>query len=199
MRQFVNLSCIKLFVRSLVSTLFGLIVTKCLLIFFTAVVLLSISCNNTIEIQDEYQSNIVEGDKVPQFQVVNVDGSLLSSNELLGKRSIIVFFIISCPYCRALMPVVEDVWLNTKEFEDVSIIPVGRGETVQSIGTYWESENLTMPAFIDTNRKMYDKFAETGVPRIYISDKNGIVIWKALGTEGVTVELLMSKLFPNVL
>ena len=167
---------------------------KRLFIFLTTLPLLAISCSSDNEEPQEYISYIAVGDQTPQFQVTHVDGTLLRSSELSGKRVMIVFFIVSCPHCRSLMPVIEEVWLTVKESGNVAIIPVGRGERAASVVTYWESEGFTMPAYADTDRLMYDKFAEAGVPRIYMMDENGTVIWSALGEEGITADLLMSKL-----
>ena len=50
---------------------------------------------------------ILPGDYLPEFQVELNDGSILSTSDLLGKVSVLVFFHTGCPDCQQEFPVIQ--------------------------------------------------------------------------------------------
>ena len=53
---------------------------------------------------------VTPGDQVPAFRVQMDDGTFLSSEDLLGKPSLILFFHTSCPDCARTIPVVQKAY-----------------------------------------------------------------------------------------
>ena len=49
------------------------------------------------------------GDRLPWFSVTMDDGSVLSTGDLAGKVSVIVFFHTGCPDCQAELPVIQRI------------------------------------------------------------------------------------------
>ena len=49
------------------------------------------------------------GDSLPWFSVTMDDGSVLSTGDLAGKVSVIVFFHTGCPDCQAELPVIQRI------------------------------------------------------------------------------------------
>lgn len=119
------------------------------------------------------------GDSIPDFTVSMNDGTLVSGSDLRNGISMIVFFTTACPDCRETLPQVQKIY---DEYCDkgVSFALISREESYDTIAGYWKSEGLTMPFSAQENRAVYELFARTRVPRVYIS-KDGII--KAIFTD----------------
>lgn len=114
---------------------------------------------------------IKPGDTCPEFDITLNDGTLVSTEDLRGHISIIAFFNTSCGDCRAELPELQKVYdyirVNNPE---VKLICISREETAYSIERYWKENSLTLPYSAQPDRNIYNKFATTGIPRIYIFD-----------------------------
>ena len=52
---------------------------------------------------------------------------------------------------------------------------ISREQDKDEIQTYWQENNLTLPYSPQTSRETYSLFAQSRIPRIYISDRNGTI------------------------
>ncbi len=108
------------------------------------------------------------GDPLPDFTVTMSDGSSLSTPDLAGNVSLIMFFHTDCPDCQTALPMVQSLY---EDFGGtVRFVAISREEKAGSIGRYWSANSLTLPYSAQTGRDIYRLFASGGIPRIYISD-----------------------------
>lgn len=114
------------------------------------------------------------GDILPEFEVVMSDGSLLTDDSLKGSVSILMFFHTSCPDCQQALPRVQSIY-DEYSVKGVKIALISREESSDDISSYWTDNSLNMPYSAQDDRKVYELFASTRIPRIYMSDENGIV------------------------
>jgi peroxiredoxin len=114
------------------------------------------------------------GDILPEFEVVMSDGSLLTDDSLKGSVSILMFFHTSCPDCQQALPRVQSIY-DEYSVKGVKIALISREESSDDISSYWTNNSLNMPYSAQDDRKVYELFASTRIPRIYMSDENGIV------------------------
>lgn len=114
------------------------------------------------------------GDILPEFEVVMSDGSLLTDDSLKGSVSILMFFHTSCPDCQQALPMVQNIY-DEYSVKGVKIALISREESSDDISSYWTDNSLNMPYSAQDDRKVYELFASTRIPRIYMSDENGIV------------------------
>ncbi|MDE6537066.1 MAG: TlpA family protein disulfide reductase [Muribaculaceae bacterium] len=116
-------------------------------------------------------ATIKPGDACPDFDITLNDGTLVSTEDLRGHISIIAFFNTSCRDCQMELPELQKVYdyirVNNPE---VKLICISREETAYSIERYWKENSLTLPYSAQPDRTIYNKFASTGIPRIYIFD-----------------------------
>ena len=114
------------------------------------------------------------GDSVPEFAVVMNDGSTLSSADLKGAVSLVMFFHTGCPDCQQALPRVQQIY---EEFQDTELrfALISREEEASRIESYWEEHQFTLPYSAQPDRRVYELFARERIPRIYINDKNGII------------------------
>lgn len=115
------------------------------------------------------------GDVLPAFSVELSDGSTMTTESLSGKVSLIMFFSTTCPDCQAQFPAVEQIYNDFKDNDQVVVVAISRAEGSSAVSAFWRENSLTMPYSAQTDRTVYNLFAESVVPRIYISDKNRVV------------------------
>ena len=130
---------------------------------FLAVVMLS-SCINDDQKTEEY---VKVGDRIPEFCVEMNDGSVITSRELSNGVSFIMFFHTSCPDCQATLPEVQKIY---DEFlpKGVRFALISREEERASVSLYWRTNDLTMPYSAQSSRVIYNLFASSRIPRVYI-------------------------------
>ena len=52
---------------------------------------------------------------------------------------------------------------------------ISREQGKEEIQEYWNENNLTIPYSPQTSREIYSLFAQSRIPRIYISDEDGTI------------------------
>ena len=123
--------------------------------------------------EDKLVEDLVRvGDKLPAFTVVMEDGSTFNSAVLSGKPLVLTFFTTTCTDCQRTLPIVQQAYEN---FSDVTFISISRAEEKGSIRNYWNTNGLTLPFSAQKDRKVYNLFATSRIPRIYIVKSDGIV------------------------
>lgn len=116
------------------------------------------------------------GDSLPVFSVEMNNGEIITTQSLKGHVSVIVFFNTGCPDCQKELPVIQALWELYKDSELVKIVPIAREESAKEIEAYWKANDLTMPFSPQENRDVYSKFAPSVIPRIYISNTEGVIM-----------------------
>ena len=107
------------------------------------------------------------GDMIPDFTVAVSDGTSLTGAQLRDGVSCIVFFTTICPDCRETLPHVQKLY---DEYADkgVRFAIISREDVYESVSTYWMEQGFTMPYSAQSDRTVYELFARTRVPRVYI-------------------------------
>lgn len=140
---------------------------------FSLILLLAIpSCVND---DDPDPGSLKVGDSLPAFSVTLNTGETVTSESLRGKVPVIVFFNTSCPDCQKELPVVQKVYKALTASPDVFIMAIAREEGAEAISAYWKENNLTIPWSAQPDRKVYNLFANSVIPRLYIADSKGII------------------------
>lgn len=158
-----------------------LYIARCLLICMAAGVVTS-----CVKDDDPSGESLVgRGDRLPDFSLTMADGTILTSlppeeappgsRSIIGKRVLIELFNTDCPDCRESLPIVNEVYLSVKADPDVTVMAIARQESESQLRSYWEEHGLSLPYSPQDDRHIYDKFATSGIPRIYIADTSGIV------------------------
>lgn len=114
------------------------------------------------------------GDRLPDFEVIMSDGSVVTDESLKGNVSVVVFFHTSCPDCRQALPVIQNIYDDYAP-KNVGFAVVSREEGSDEVLSYWKENGLEMPYSAQNSRKVYEKFASVLIPRVYISNRDGII------------------------
>lgn len=115
------------------------------------------------------------GDTVPAFSVAMSGGETVSSESLKGKVAVITFFNTSCPDCQKELPRLQEVYGKYIDNEEVKFVCVSRAEAEESVANYWKAHSLTLPYSAQEGREVFLLFASSTIPRIYITDKSGVI------------------------
>ena len=137
-------------------------------------ILLSVSFLLPSCIKDkETGADLEVGDVLPEFTVTLSDGSTVGMKELKKGVSCIMFFSTVCPDCRETLPQVQRVY---DEFacQGVAFAVISREDGAESVAEYWTAEGLTMPYSAQETRAVYELFATSRIPRVYVC-KEGII------------------------
>lgn len=115
------------------------------------------------------------GDVQPVFRVVLSDSTLYDSSVRDGRVVVLTFFNTSCNDCRRELPVLQRVCDAYREDGAVRFVCISREEDETSIAAFWRQNSLTLPYSAQTDRRIYNLFASSAIPRTYIIDKKGIL------------------------
>ena len=133
------------------------------------------------------------GDMIPGFSVVMNDGTAVSDQSLIGNVSFIMFFHTTCPDCQQTLPIVQEIY-NKYTQKGVRFALISRDEGSEEIDSYWTEQSYNMPYSAQKDRKVYNKFASSRIPRLYICDKDGIIRYIFTDDPIPTYDDLMSSL-----
>ena len=156
-----------------------------------------LSCTSTSS-DNEKTGYVKVGDQIPSFTVYDDEGNAFSSSEFAGKRSLLLLFDVTCGQCQREFVEIQKVWNTLKNAPDnYRLVAISRGssgitraEDIAAVNEYWSDNSLSFPKYFDENRKVYNRFAEKNVPRLYLIDKQGIVRWLSVEEINTASELL---------
>ena len=141
-------------------------------------------------------NHVKEGDPLPSFEAYGAAHQLLTTEMLTGKRVVLVLFSTECPDCQRELPKIEAVWKHFKEEADFTVVTIARGESAEMVSAYWEKEAgekkpFTMPFYLDPDRAIFNAFANSYVPRVYLVNREGVITWMGIETIEPTAEELI--------
>ncbi len=140
----------------------------CMLLFL----LLTYGCIKEDDV--EMEEIVMVGDKLPDFEIVMSDSTIVTAVALRKSVSVVMFFHTSCPDCRQVLPIVQRLY-DEYATKGVVFALISREEEATSIADFWEMNGLTLPYSPQKDRWIYELFAYRRVPRIYVSDSEGYV------------------------
>jgi peroxiredoxin len=121
------------------------------------------------------------GAQMPEFSVSGPSGTV-SSDQLKGTRSVVVFFRTTCPDCSREIPNVEAAFRRTAG-SGVRFVAVSKeDDAVTKVPEYWEATGMTMPYYLNPTGEMFTAFDIHYVPTLYLFDSKGRVAYSAVET-----------------
>lgn len=138
---------------------------------------------------------IKKGDKMPDFQLKSSVYENVSSKDLKGKVVLINLFATWCPPCQVeLAEIKTSLWPKYKDNKDFTLLVIGREHTDEELTKYNGTKKFTFPLYPDPERKVFDLFAENSIPRTYLINKEGEVIYNAIGYTKEEFDKLMAAI-----
>lgn len=107
------------------------------------------------------------GDRIPDFSVEMNDGSIVTGEQLREGISLIMFFNTGCPDCAVTLPEVQKIY-DEYLSKGVQFTLISREDPEATVKLYFSNRNYTMPYSAQSTREIYNLFAYSRIPRVYI-------------------------------
>lgn len=155
--------------------------------------ILSILCLVSCIKERQTGADLAVGDRIPDFSVITNDGLTVTGEGLSEGVSVIMFFTTACSDCRETLPHIQRIYDEYKS-QGVSFAIISREDGAESVSRYWQEHDYTMPYSAQSDRSIYELFARTRVPRVYVCS-SGVI--KAIFTDdpNPTYEAVKAVLF----
>jgi len=162
------------------------------------ILLIGIFVSTAIFAKDYQGSLIKNGDQTPNFKLQTIDGKEFSITDLKGKVVLVNFFATWCGPCMKELPEVQSqLWPKFKD-QDFVMVAIGREHTAAELKAFNQKKGFTFPLAADPKREVYSKFASQYIPRNYVLDKNGKIIFQSVGFNQKDLEKMMKVIADNL-
>ncbi len=129
------------------------------------------------------------GNKAPDFTLPTLTGANITLSGLKGTPVVLNFWSISCYWCRAQLPYLEDVAQQRQGKIDVIAINIGQNaSTVQSfVQDFFGKNETTMIVELDSNGEVFVNYCQNynnplgSIPFTFFVDSEGIVKYVKVG------------------
>jgi peroxiredoxin len=124
----------------------------------------------------------LQTNSVKNLNLITIKGEKITSQQLLGKITLINFWATDCPGCINEMPGLIETYNQYKD-QGLEVIAVAMYYDPPSrVISFTKNNNLPFPVVLDTNKEIINKFNNVKLtPTSIILDKNGYVINTIIG------------------
>ena len=118
------------------------------------------------------------GDLMPAMSLVDLDGSTTTLADHYGQRvTIVIFWTTDHAYAQQEFREVQRDYVDAYKNRGVNVIGVNVGESANAIRKEVEAAKATFPQLIDVDGKNLEKIATERLPRTYVLDSKGRILW----------------------
>lgn len=153
-----------------------------------------------LQAQDEVATTLVKlNQPVPEFSFKDETGKTISISDYKGKTVLITFFATWCGPCRKELPLVQsDIYNEYKDNPNFKLLIFGREHNLQEVSDFKKSQGFSMPFYADKERLVYSLFASKYIPRNFLINAEGKIIFSETGFDIDTFDKLKKLIQENI-
>ncbi|GAB3652537.1 hypothetical protein GCM10027594_27090 [Hymenobacter agri] len=133
------------------------------------------------------------GQVAPAFTVQN-DAGTVRSADLKGKIVLINFFATWCGPCMQELPHVQELQQRYHNNSKFALLVIGREHSQAEITAFKTQKKFDLPFYPDEKRTVYSLFASEYIPRNYLLDAEGRVVYTSVGFSQVEFDKMAGKI-----
>ena len=114
------------------------------------------------------------------FSLPNLNGEIVSLQELRGQAVVLYFWATWCGPCRAGMPSLQALHDRYRE-NGLEVLAVNIREAPQHVQSFISENNYTFPVLLDGNGAVSGAYGVRALPTIFIIDQEGFVVHRRTG------------------
>ncbi|WP_430972229.1 TlpA family protein disulfide reductase [Sunxiuqinia rutila] len=122
------------------------------------------------------------GQQVPAFTYTNAEGMEKSVSELKGQVVMVTFFATWCGPCLKELPhIQQDIFEKYQDNPKFTLLVIGREHSKEELAAFKVEKDFSLDFIADPERQVYAKFAKQFIPRNYLIDRDGKIIYSSTG------------------
>ncbi len=126
------------------------------------------------------------------FSLKDMDGKTHTLKDYRGKPVIINFWATWCPPCREELPAMNKGWQKIKPL-GIGMIAINVGEDEDTIFNFMADYPIEFQVLLDTSGDIINDWSVMGLPTTFVLDKNGYIIYRAIGGRDWSSDALLDK------
>jgi len=156
------------------------------LFLFMAITFVGVTVLGQVANEPDKSTLLIKDQTIPSFKFEISKGKMVSISDYKGKIVLINFFATWCGPCRRELPLVqEQIWNKHKDHPKFAMLTFGREHSWEEVLKFGKDLNFGFPLLPDLKRKVFGLFATEGIPRSFLIDENGKIIYLSQGFDEV--------------
>ena len=120
--------------------------------------------------------------EAPDFTLPQLDGKSVALADLRGRVVIMEFWATWCGPCRFSLPSLEVIYQQYRD-RGVTVLLIDQGETAEVVRK-WAAKRFTAPILLDRKTEVGAQYEVHGIPRLFLVDRDGRLIYAHAGYGG---------------
>jgi len=116
----------------------------------------------------------------PAFRLADVGGVSRTLENLRGSVVLLNFWATWCIPCRDEMPVMERLHQRYRQ-RGFTVLGVNFKESAPEVHAFLKNLGVTFETVLDIDGRVSEKYRVRGLPVTFLVDREGRLIWKAIG------------------